>query len=53
MNKRAENERKFKKWEDRGDGSRIYSYTGFGKNNWYAKYVKIVNSDEDTLTFRQ
>lgn len=51
--KRKLNERKFGRWEDLSDGSRMYYYEVHGKMGWKARYVKIVDSVENTIEFYQ
>ena len=53
LKKRLENEKKFLHWDEALDGSRIYAYETNGKYGWKAKYVKTVDKDENTLSFRQ
>jgi len=50
---RAQNERKFKQWEELPDGGRRYGYDVPGRFSYLARYVKIVDSDEMTLKFYQ
>lgn len=52
-NKRKVNEMKFPNWEERPDGSRIYWFEILGRMGWKARYIKIVDNDELTLSFRQ
>jgi len=51
--KRIRNERKFKNWEELPDGSRRYYYDVKGHVADFARYVKIVDTDEDTTFFEQ
>ena len=53
LQKRRQNERKFGKWEDLPAGGRKYSCEVLGRNGWRARYVKIVGSEEETLSFYQ
>jgi len=51
--KRRVNERKFGHWEDLPGGGRQYRYDVPGRMGWRARYVKIVDGDENTLSFLQ
>jgi len=51
--KRLENEKKFPNFEELPDGSRIYWFELAGKLGWKAKYVKTVDAEEETLSFKQ
>jgi hypothetical protein len=51
--KRRVNERKFGHWEDLPGGGRRYCYDVSGRMGWRARYVKIVDGDENTLRFLQ
>ncbi len=51
--KRIKNEQKFKFWDELPDGGRRYWLIVSGQKGWSAKYVKIVSSDEQTLSFCQ
>ncbi|MGA0560295.1 hypothetical protein ACO2Q8_26765 [Larkinella sp. VNQ87] len=51
--KRKENEQKFKKWITTAMGGRVYRFIVPGKHGWVAHYVKEVDADELTLSFRQ
>ena len=53
MATRAENEKKFKQWVDNPDGTRTYRYVVKGRRGWLAHYVKLVDADENTMSFRQ
>ena len=53
INKRKENERKFTHWEDKKDGTRKYWFEIKGKMKWKARYVKVVDENETTISFRQ
>jgi hypothetical protein len=50
--KRATNEKKFKSWKETENG-RVYILTIKGKLDWTAKYVKEVNFEETTISFKQ
>lgn len=51
--KRIQNEKKFPNHEDLQDGSRIYWFEISGRIGWKAKYVKTVDANETTLSFKQ
>lgn len=51
--KRTQNEKKFENWNDLGNGHRKYWYDVQGRSGWKAKYIKIVDHDENTLRFYQ
>lgn len=51
--KRIKNERQFRNWEEAPDGSRIYWFEIQGRFGWKARYVKEVDADENTTSFRQ
>jgi len=51
--KRRLNEKKFGLWEDLPDGKRRYWYEVEGRHGWRARYVKVIDSNEDTLRFCQ
>jgi len=53
MNKRKENESKFRNWKETEEGERIYWYRVEGKFGYYAHYVKAVDKNEVTLKFYQ
>ncbi|MCE7946281.1 MAG: hypothetical protein DYG88_02510 [Chloroflexi bacterium CFX4] len=53
MSKRAQNERKFPNWVSLPEGGRRYWYDSLGEDFGYARYVKIVDQDEDTVAFYQ
>lgn len=53
MSSRAQNERKFGRWEDSPDGGRRYWFDIKGRLGWRARYVKIVDSNEVTTRFFQ
>jgi len=53
INKKQENEKKFPDWEDLPEGSRRYWFEIEGRLGWKAKYIKTVDQEETTLTFRQ
>ncbi|MBU3966323.1 MAG: hypothetical protein KKG76_02950 [Euryarchaeota archaeon] len=51
--KRKENEKKFCNWEELSDGGRRYFYEVDGRFGWLARYIKEVDSKEQTLRFYQ
>lgn len=51
--KRRLNERKFSEWIDLPNGGRKYWYEVEGRWGYTARYVKEVDSMEDTLRFYQ
>jgi hypothetical protein len=53
INKREENEKKFSNFEELPDGSRIYWFVIEGRMGWLAKYLKTVDREETTISFRQ
>jgi hypothetical protein len=52
-NKRTQNEKIFSDWEEMPDGSRMYWFEIEGRIGWKARYIKTVNYQEVTLSFRQ
>jgi hypothetical protein len=52
-NKRKENEKRYSNFEDLVDGSRKYWFEINGRMGWKARYVKIVDQNEETVSFRQ
>ena len=42
-----------KNWNETDAGGRVYWYEIPGKHGWKARCVKEVDSNEETLTFRQ
>lgn len=53
MSTREQNEKKFGNWESLPDGGRRYWLDVRGRFGWRARYVKEVNADETTVSFRQ
>lgn len=53
MAKREQNERKFEQWISKPDGGRIYILEVSGKFGWFAKYIKEVDTEENTISFCQ
>lgn len=51
--KRKENKKKFRSWTKLPDSGRRYFYEVQGKHGWRARYVKEVNSLEETIRFYQ
>ena len=51
--KRKQNEKEFSNWENLPDGGRKYWFEIKGKHGGFARYTKITNSNEITLTFVQ
>ena len=51
--KRHANESKFGNWEALASGGRRYWYDVEGKSGWRARYVKEVDSKENTTRFYQ
>ncbi len=53
MNTRAQNEKKFGKWEELSGGGRRYWLDVVGRIGWRARYLKEVDAQEVTLRFWQ
>jgi hypothetical protein len=53
VEKRLENERKFKSWETLPNGGRVYRLMVAGRRGWSAQYVKEVTAEEETVRFVQ
>lgn len=53
LHHRRLNERKFEHWTDLPNGHRQYWYDVSGRSGWRARYIKLVNADEQTLQFYQ
>jgi len=53
IDKRQENEKKFSKWEELPDGSKMYWFDIEGRLGWKARYIKSVDQQEVTISFRQ
>ena len=51
--KRRKNERKYGSWEELPHNARRYSMEVPGHHGWYAKYLKEVDFEENTLRFWQ
>ena len=53
MSTLSQNERKFRYWEELPGGGRRYSFELMGRHGWQARYLKEVDTDENTLRFWQ
>jgi hypothetical protein len=53
MASRAQNERKFKDWEDLLNGGRRYMRDFVGRAGGRARYIKEVDANERTVRFAQ
>jgi hypothetical protein len=53
MATRAENERKFPNWDELVNDGKRYSLDVEGRLGWRARYVKIVDAHESTVSFFQ
>ena len=53
MASRSANEKKYKQWEEKADGSRIYTRKVLGQQSWFALYVKETDANENTISLRQ
>jgi hypothetical protein len=53
MTTRAQNEKKFRNWEDLPGGGRRYWLDVLGRVGWRARYAKEVDGEEVTLRFWQ
>ena len=53
MASRAQNERKFKQWEDLPNGGRRYVREFAGRAGGRARYIKEVDASERTVRFLQ
>ena len=53
MDKRLENERKFKSWKTLPNGGRVYRLVVAGRRGWSAQYVKEVTAEDETVRFVQ
>lgn len=53
MATREQNERKFPNWVELADRGRRYWLEVSGRQGWYARYVKVVNAEEETVAFYQ
>ena len=53
LSKRIKNEAEFDEWEEMPDMGRKYWFDVKGKSGGFARYVKIVDSYESTVSFVQ
>jgi hypothetical protein len=53
MASRAQNERKFKHWEELTNGGRRYTREFIGRAGGRARYIKEVDANETTIRFAQ
>jgi len=53
MASRAQNERKFKDWEELPNGGRRYLRDFVGRSGGHARYIKEVDASERTIRFAQ
>jgi hypothetical protein len=53
MGSRSQNEKKFGHWETTLNGGRRYQLDVAGRSGWIARYLKEVDSAENTLRFWQ
>ena len=53
MSTRAQNEKKFRRWDETPGGGRRYCIDVHGRQGWQARYFKEVDADETTLRFWQ
>jgi hypothetical protein len=53
MSSRAQNEKKFKRWEELPNGGRRYLRDFVGRAGGRARYVKEVDASERTIRFLQ
>jgi hypothetical protein len=51
--KRRKNERQFGNWKENETGERTYWMEIVGRFGWKARYIKIVDVNENTMAFRQ
>ncbi len=51
--KRRANEKKFGRWMGLSDGGRRYWYEVVNRTGWKVRYVKEVDSEEETTRFAQ
>ena len=51
--KRARNEKEFTNWEELSNGGRKYWFEVEGRSGGKARYLKVVDENEVTLTFTQ
>jgi hypothetical protein len=53
MSKKRANEQRFGDWEELADGGRRYFRKVEGRYGWSALYVKVTDSEEETVAFWQ
>ena len=53
MNSRAQNEKKFRSWEELPAGGRRYWLDVPGRLGWRERYLKEVDAQEETVRFWQ
>ena len=53
MANREQNERRFPHWKELPGGGRRYWFDVLGRKRGFARYVKIVDVDEMTVSFTQ
>jgi hypothetical protein len=53
QNKRQLNEKKFTDWKDLPDGGRRYYLEVKGRHGWKARYIKEVDTNEESVKFYQ
>ncbi len=51
--KRKQNEAEFEHWEELSEGGRKYWFDVKGKVSGFARYIKEVNCEEETVSFIQ
>ena len=51
--KRHQNEKEFENWENTVEGGRKYWFDVKGKSGGSARYVKVTNENEKTISFTQ
>jgi len=51
--KRLRNEKKFGNWQDLPAGGRRYWFDIKGRYGWFARYIKEVDTGENTIRFYQ
>ena len=53
MSNRKQNETKFCHWDELPGGGRRYWFDVPGRNGWHARYVKVVDAQDQTRWFGQ
>lgn len=53
MSTRAQNEKKFGDWDELARGGRRYRLDVLGRQGWRARYLKVVDGQENTVRFWQ